>query len=75
MLLYESEVIQNSVNPSWKEFKMSEQKLSKGDDMKELEVRFYNYSNTGNHTYIGAAKFTLASVGEKKKFAIKNTKK
>lgn len=43
--------------------------------MKDLEVRFYNYSNTGNHTLIGSAKFTLASVGEKKKFGIKNAKK
>ena len=42
--------------------------------MKELKVRFYNHSNVGNHTLIGSAKFSMAKVGEVKKFSIKAAK-
>ena len=72
LLIYESEVLTNSTNPSWKPFRMSESKLCKNDDNLEVEIRFYSFSKRGNHTSIGSTTFSMKKLGETKKLKIKN---
>jgi len=49
-------------NPHFKEFTASERRLCKNQDHTPFEIKFYDYSDLGNHTYLGSSLITLADI-------------
>jgi hypothetical protein len=46
----------------FKECKLSERRLCKDNQDENFEIRFYHYSQTGNHEYFGKAAVAVSSV-------------
>ena len=70
LLVYESENYQNITSPAFKPFKLSEKRLCRNDENHPFEVKFYDYSSTGSHSFLGSSLIRLTDLSRKKEFPI-----
>ena len=52
-VVYRSEVIKKTLDPSWKSFTMPYTKLCNGDINRKLRIQTFDYDSDGSHDFIG----------------------
>ncbi|XP_066274481.1 copine-3-like isoform X1 [Branchiostoma lanceolatum] len=58
-LVHRTEVIQNNLSPTWKDFTLTVQSVCNGDYEKQLKLVCYDWDSDGSHDLIGEATLTL----------------
>jgi hypothetical protein len=78
-VVYRSEVIKNTLNPTWKPFQLPVVELCNGDYDRKLKIDVYDWDSNGSHDFIGSLLTTLhdlsIAVVEKKTFPCVNEAK
>uniref|UniRef100_A0A8C5EU85 Copine-3 n=1 Tax=Gouania willdenowi TaxID=441366 RepID=A0A8C5EU85_GOUWI len=64
MLVHRTEVIKNTLDPSWKPFTVPLISLCNGDIDRNIKVLCYDYDNDGGHDFIGEFQTTVAKMSE-----------
>ncbi|KAF3854432.1 hypothetical protein F7725_022487 [Dissostichus mawsoni] len=64
MLVHRTEVIKNTLDPSWKPFTVPLISLCNGDVDRNIKVLCYDYDNDGGHDFIGEFQTTAAKMSE-----------
>uniref|UniRef100_A0A8C6SNG5 Copine-3 n=1 Tax=Neogobius melanostomus TaxID=47308 RepID=A0A8C6SNG5_9GOBI len=64
MLVHRTEVIKNTLDPSWKSFTVPLISLCNGDVHRSIKVLCYDYDNDGGHDFIGEFQTTVAKMSE-----------
>uniref|UniRef100_A0A672ZIU1 Copine-2 n=1 Tax=Sphaeramia orbicularis TaxID=375764 RepID=A0A672ZIU1_9TELE len=64
MLVHRTEVIKNTLDPSWKPFTVPLISLCNGDVDRNIKVLCYDYDNDGGHDFIGEFQTTVAKMSE-----------
>ncbi|XP_051916862.1 copine-2 isoform X2 [Hippocampus zosterae] len=64
MLVHRTEVIKNTLDPSWKQFTVPLLSLCNGDVTRNIKVLCYDYDNDGGHDFIGEFQTTVAKMTE-----------
>ncbi|CAK86273.1 unnamed protein product (macronuclear) [Paramecium tetraurelia] len=59
VLVYESEFIKDSSNPTWKPISCRAQKLCNGDYQMPIKVELWDYRTSGKHLYLGETSFCI----------------
>ena len=54
ILVHRTEVIKKTLDPDWKEFKLSLRSLTNGDDDRDLRFDVYDWNSSGTHDFIGS---------------------
>lgn len=67
ILVHETEQVENSLNPKFKQFEISGEKFSKGDYTLPIKCELHDYQSNGSHRLIGSLYFRLCSLFEKHK--------
>lgn len=52
--VHQTEVVKNNLNPVWKEFEVSTNKLSSADPNQPIKIDCYDYDSDGSHDLIGS---------------------
>ena len=75
--VHKTEVIKNTLNPTWKEIVLPLQTLCNGDKLRSIKVECYDWDSNGSHDFIGAFETTIDEIANKKvkKFDLINVKK
>lgn len=75
--VHKTEVIKNTLNPTWKEIVLPLQTLCNGDKLRSIKVECYDWDSNGSHDFIGAFETTIDEITNKKvkKFDLINVKK
>jgi len=73
--VYESPIIKNTLNPSWKDLKIEEKDLNLGDPNRKLLFEVYDWDKGKSNDLIGTFETTTTELFEKKEFEIINEKK
>lgn len=60
--VHSTEVIKNSLNPVWKPFTVTSQKLCNNDPDRQIKVTCYDWDSDGSHDLIGHFETTLAEL-------------
>lgn len=74
LLIYESETAYDNLNPTFNRVQLSERRLCKNDPDRKFQIRFYNYSITGAHSYIGSVETTVNRILDPRNYPIINSK-
>ena len=78
-IVYRSEVIQNTLNPSWKQFSIESRTLCNGDHDRTLKFDVYDSDDDGSHDLIGSFQTNLrkllAGSGTENRYECINEKK
>uniref|UniRef100_A0A665UYE4 Copine-2 n=1 Tax=Echeneis naucrates TaxID=173247 RepID=A0A665UYE4_ECHNA len=64
MLVHRTEVIKNTLDPSWKSFTVPLISLCNGDVDRNIKVLCYDYDNDGGHDFIGEFQTTVSKMSE-----------
>ncbi|CAD8087146.1 unnamed protein product [Paramecium sonneborni] len=64
ILVYETEFIKDTSNPSWKTIQCKAQKLCNGDYQMPIKVELWDYRTSGKHLYIGETTFCIEELKE-----------
>uniref|UniRef100_A0A671VV19 Copine-2 n=1 Tax=Sparus aurata TaxID=8175 RepID=A0A671VV19_SPAAU len=64
MLVHRTEVIKNTLDPSWKSFTVPLISLCNGDVDRNIKVLCYDYDNDGGHDFIGEFQTTVTKMSE-----------
>ncbi|XP_053740835.1 copine-2 isoform X4 [Synchiropus splendidus] len=64
MLVHRTEVIKNTLDPSWKPFSVPLVSLCNGDIDRSIKVLCYDYDNDGGHDFIGEFQTSVARMSE-----------
>uniref|UniRef100_A0A672HZ81 Copine-2 n=1 Tax=Salarias fasciatus TaxID=181472 RepID=A0A672HZ81_SALFA len=64
MLVHRTEVIKNTLDPSWKSFTVPLISLCNGDVDRNIKVLCYDYDNDGGHDFIGEFLTTVSKMSE-----------
>ncbi|EGC33526.1 hypothetical protein DICPUDRAFT_154425 [Dictyostelium purpureum] len=76
VLVYQSEVINNTLNPVWKPIYMPLESFNGGDMFRDLTIEVYDYDSIGSHDLIGIVHLNADQVLRgQKEFPIINPKK
>ncbi|CAD8151829.1 unnamed protein product [Paramecium octaurelia] len=59
ILVYESEFIKDSSNPTWKTIQCKSQKLCNGDYQMPIKVEVWDHRTSGKHLYLGETTFCI----------------
>ena len=54
ILVHRSEVIKNTLNPTWAPFQVPIRTLSNGDDFRDLKFDIFDWNRSGSHEIIGS---------------------
>jgi len=73
--VFESPVIKNTLNPSWKNLEISELALNSGDPDKMLLFEVYDWDRNSSNDLIGTFRATTRMLFEQKSFEVINEKK
>ncbi|KAI8790172.1 copine-3 [Biomphalaria glabrata] len=52
-VVHRTEVVKNNLNPSWRPFELSVQKLCGGNKQQNIKIDCYDWDSDGSHDYIG----------------------
>ena len=63
--VHKTEVIKNTLNPTWKAFKIPVRTLCNGDYHRIIKIECYDWDNDGSHDFIGEFKTNLNEFKEK----------
>lgn len=58
-LVYRTEVIDNNLNPTWKQFSIDSRKLNNNDDKLPLMFSVFDYDDDGSHDLIGQVQMSM----------------
>ncbi|XP_059147710.1 copine-3-like isoform X2 [Physella acuta] len=58
-MVHKTEVIKNNLNPSWRPFQLSLQKLCGGNRLQKIKIDCYDWDNDGSHDFIGTCTTTF----------------
>ncbi|XP_059182832.1 copine-3-like isoform X2 [Centropristis striata] len=61
-LAHRTEVVKNTLNPTWRPFRIPLQALCGGDVEKSIKVDCYDYNNSGSHDFIGSFQTTVCQI-------------
>ncbi|CAD8067375.1 unnamed protein product [Paramecium primaurelia] len=64
ILVYETEFIKDSSNPTWKTIQCKAQKLCNGDYQMPIKVELWDYRTSGKHLYLGETTFCIEELKE-----------
>ncbi|CAD8105544.1 unnamed protein product [Paramecium sonneborni] len=64
--IYESEQINNCLNPKWRSLNISFQKFCNGNLGKSLRIEVLDYRSQGNHLLIGITQFSVEEINNNK---------
>lgn len=64
MLVHRTEVIKNTLNPTWRTFFLSGNALNMSNAEQEIKLSCFDYDNDGSHDFIGEVVVTVASILE-----------
>ena len=70
LLIYESETVFDNETPRFKKVTLSERRLCKNDPDANFDIRFYDYSSSGNHGLIGKVVTTVSKVLDSRNYPI-----
>jgi len=59
VLVHRTEVVKNTLNPEWKQFRLEVRNLCNGDYHRDLKFSVYDWDRGGGHDYIGTFHSTL----------------
>jgi len=68
-LMHRTEYINNTLNPNWRPFELSDAKLIAGNPQKEIRLVSHDHDNDGGHDYIGECITTVDKIMEASKQA------
>nr|CAB3233424.1 copine-3 [Phallusia mammillata] len=71
MMVHRTEVIKNTLNPTWKPFKISTQSLCGGNHDAQLMIKCYDWDNDGSSDFIGEFQTTFRSFLEAESSPVK----
>ncbi|EGC33517.1 hypothetical protein DICPUDRAFT_56392 [Dictyostelium purpureum] len=75
-LVYQSEIIKNTLNPVWRPVQMSLESFNGGDMFRDLTIEVFDYDSIGSHDLIGIVHLNADQVLRgQKEFPIINPKK
>jgi Ca2+-dependent lipid-binding protein len=60
--IYETEVVENNLDPKWEIFSLSDQKLCNGEKGRNIRIECWDYSRSHQYTLIGYTVFTLENL-------------
>ncbi|TKS88029.1 Copine-3 [Collichthys lucidus] len=63
-LAHRTEVVKNTLNPTWRPFRIPLQSLCGGDVEKSIKVDCVDYNSSGSHDFIGSFQTTLVQIQE-----------
>ncbi|XP_047424545.1 copine-3-like isoform X2 [Mugil cephalus] len=66
-LAHRTEVVKNTLNPTWRPFRISLQSLCGGDVEKSIKVDCLDYNNSGSHDFIGSFLTTVSQIQDASK--------
>ncbi|ORX58526.1 Copine-domain-containing protein [Piromyces finnis] len=77
LLTYESEVIKNNLNPSWKKGEVKLAKISNSNIDEPLVIKIFDWNRNGDRDYIGEFETSIAELSafKNKEYDIINVKK
>jgi len=77
LLTYESEVIKNNLNPSWKKGEVNLSKISNSNIDEPLIIKIFDWNKNGNRDYIGEFETSIAELVafKNKEYDVINVKK
>lgn len=77
LLTYESEVIKNNLNPSWKKAEVKLAKISNSNVDEPLIIKVFDWNKNGDRDYIGEFETSIAELSafKNKEYDIVNVKK
>ncbi|XP_029313216.1 copine-3-like isoform X2 [Cottoperca gobio] len=61
-LAHRTEVVKNTLNPTWRPFRIPLQSLCGGDVEKSIKVDCFDYNSNGTHDFIGCFETTLCQI-------------
>ena len=66
--VYQTEIIENNLNPSWKAFEVSLVSLCNGDKLRPIKIECYDWDSDGSHDFIGECNVTVDEMLSKENF-------
>jgi hypothetical protein len=77
VLVHESEVVMDNLNPFWKPVEIKGQKLNNGDPHRPIKIECWDWEKNGKHQFMGECTIIMSDVVNKNKreFPIFNAKK
>ncbi|KAL0481100.1 hypothetical protein AKO1_012868 [Acrasis kona] len=60
--VHRTEFYKRNLNPTWRPFSITSQKLCNGDDQRTLRFECYDYNNNGKHNLIGSCDTSLSEL-------------
>ncbi|EGR30079.1 hypothetical protein IMG5_142720 [Ichthyophthirius multifiliis] len=74
-LSHETEVIMDNLNPIWKPFEITGQKLYNGDKYRPIKLECWDWQKNQNHQFIGECQFSIQDLlNGKKEFELYDSK-
>ena len=64
--VHKTEVIKNTLNPTWKEIVLPLQTLCNGEKLQSTKVECYDWDSNGSHDFIGKLETTINEIANKK---------
>ncbi|KAL4235385.1 Copine-9 [Mactra antiquata] len=61
-VVHKTEVIKNTLNPTWKPFSITARSLCNGDHNRTIKIECYDWDSDGGHDFIGEFTTTLADL-------------
>jgi hypothetical protein len=72
LLVHRTEVIKKTLDPRWKPFTIPVNKLSNGDDNRQIRFQIFDWNKTGNMDFIGEFVASINDIQKKKDYDIIN---
>ncbi|XP_065195164.1 copine-1-like [Sycon ciliatum] len=60
--VHRTEIIKNSLNPSWQPFSLSSRQLCNSDDSRQIRIQCHDWDSDGSTDYIGSCMTSLAQL-------------
>ncbi|CAG2215173.1 Copine-5,Copine-8,Copine-1,Copine-2,Copine-A,Copine-4,Copine-9,Copine-7,Copine-6,Copine-3 [Mytilus edulis] len=64
VVVHRTEVIKNTLNPTWRPFNLAENVMCGGDKNKDIKFDVFDYDNDGSHDLIGTFITTITAMSE-----------